>query len=162
MTAPLSPAIHLGAEKILIIGTRDESAISPPTTAKDYPSLGELGGYLLDTIFMDTLMSDLSRLKRINHTLSLMTKEQKSKTQLKPVDTLLVKPSLDVRTVTEKYASEIPRSVRGLLKTIGGWGKEWRMPSYLLFEPAYTKAMIEMGVQDAYAQKEEIIEFIRT
>ena len=160
MIAPLSPAIHLGAEKILVIGTRDESPIPAPTKITDYPSMGELGGYMLDTIFMDTLMADLSRLNRINHTLSLLDASQKYKTRLKQIQTMIIKPSIDVRLVTEEHAQDIPTPVKTLLKMIGGWGKDWRMPSYLLFEPGYTKALIELGYQDALAQQQEIRSFI--
>jgi NTE family protein len=160
MTAPLSPAIHLGAEKILVIGTRDEVPIPAPTIQSDYPSMGELGGYMLDTIFMDTLMADISRLKRINYTVSLLNEEQKQQTNLKQINTMIIKPSLDVRDVTEKHANEIPRAVRTLLKMIGGWGKDWRMPSYLLFEPEYTKELIDLGYQDAINQEQKIKDFI--
>lgn len=76
MLAPLSPAIHLGADRLLVISTRDENPDPPPTEPADYPSLGEIGGYLLDTIFMDTLNADLNRLKRINRTLELLSQEQ--------------------------------------------------------------------------------------
>ena len=129
MTAPLSPAVHLGADRILVIGTRDESPIQVPAKLGEYPSMGELGGYLLDTIFMDTLMADLSRLQRINATLDLMPESAKAKTQLKPIQTLIIKPSVDVREVTAAHAHAIPKPVRTLLKMIGGWGKDWRMPS---------------------------------
>ncbi len=162
MTAPLSPSIHLGADKILVIGTRDESAIAPPATVSEYPSMGELGGYMLDTIFMDTLMADLSRMKRINKTIALLSEEQRGEINLKPISTLLIKPSIDVREVTQKHAGDIPRPVRTLLKMIGGWGKDWRMPSYLLFEPGYTKALIALGYADAMAQKKKICAFLRS
>ena len=160
MSAPLSPAIHLGAEKILVIGTRDESPIPTPTEVPDYPSMGELGGYMLDTIFMDTLMADLSRLRRINRTLGLISDENITKTRLQKLDTLIIKPSVDVRDITKEHAKDIPAPVRRLLKAIGGWGKEWRMPSYLLFEPGYTKALIELGYQDALNQEEKILSFM--
>lgn len=160
MSAPLSPAIHLGAEKILVIGTRDESPIPTPTEIPEYPSMGELGGYMLDTIFMDTLMADLSRLKRINRTIDLLNDEQKAQTRLKQIDTMIVKPSVDVRGVTQEHSKGIPRPVRTLLKMIGGWGKDWRMPSYLLFEPGYTTALIELGYQDCLQQKQSILEFL--
>jgi NTE family protein len=160
MTAPLSPAVHLGADKILIIGTRDEGPIPAPSTPTEYPSMGELSGYMLDTIFMDRLMADISRMKRINNTVSLLKQEDKSKVNLKQIDTMLIKPSLDVRDVTKKHADSIPTPVKTLLKTIGGWGKEWRMPSYLLFEPSYTKALIQLGYDDAMNQEQEIIKFL--
>jgi NTE family protein len=161
MLAPLSPSIHLGAEKILVIGTRDENPIPIPTAVGDYPSMGELGGYMLDTIFMDTLMGDLSRLNRINHTVSLLDENKKSQSHLKKIKTMIIKPSIDVREITKKHAIDIPRPVRTLLKMIGGWGKDWRMPSYLLFEPGYAGALIELGYQDALAQKQKIIEFLK-
>ena len=160
MSAPLSSAIHLGAEKIMVIGTRDESPIPTPTSIPDYPSMGELGGYMLDTIFMDTLMTDLSRLKRINRTIDLLNVGQKSQTNLKQIETMIIKPSVDVRNITKAHAKDIPRSVRTLLKMIGGWGKDWRMPSYLLFEPGYTSALIELGYQDCLKQKRSVIEFL--
>ena len=160
MIAPLSPAIHLGAEKILVIGTRDESPIPTPTEVPEYPSMGALGGYMLDTIFMDTMMADLSRLKRINRTINLLNSEQKMQTRLKQIDTMIIKPSLDVRDVTAEHAGDIPRPVRTLLKMIGGWGKDWRMPSYLLFEPGYTCALIELGYQDSLNQKQAILDFL--
>ncbi len=160
MTAPLSPAIHLGADRILVIGTRDESPIAIPQKPGEYPSMGELGGYMLDTIFMDTLMADLSRLKRINRTLEMMTEERRNKMTLRPIQTLVVKPSVDVREITKAHAPCIPGPVKTLLKMIGGWGKDWRMPSYLLFEPSYTKALIDLGYQDAMNQAEEIKNFL--
>ncbi|MGJ8662327.1 MAG: patatin-like phospholipase family protein [Marinicella sp.] len=160
-TAPLSPAIHLGADRILVIGTRDESPISTPQEPGTYPSMGELGGYMLDTIFMDTMMADLSRLNRINQTLNLIPEGQKNLTHLKKIETLIIKPSVDVRELTKAHAEDIPGPVKSLLKMIGGWGKDWRMPSYLLFEPNYTKALIELGYQDAMQQKEEVQQFLR-
>lgn len=160
MTAPLSPAIHLGADRILVIGTRDESPIETPHEVTEYPSMGHLGGYMLDTIFMDMLIADLSRLQRINRTLDLISPNKRGEYSLRPINTLVIKPSRDVRDLTEEHAGEIPKPVQTLLKMIGGWGKDWRMPSYLLFEPGYTGALIDLGYADAHVQAEEIKEFL--
>jgi len=161
MTAPLSPAIHLGASRILVIGTRDESPIEKPHALTEYPSMGHLGGYLLDTIFMDMLMADLSRLQRINRTLDLISPDKREEYSLRSINTLVIKPSRDVRELTAQYALEIPGPVKTLLKMIGGWGKDWRMPSYLLFEPEYTGALIDLGYADAHAQAGEIKDFLK-
>lgn len=160
MNAPLSPAIHLGADRLLIIGTREETPIPEPVELPDYPAAGELGGYLLDTIFMDTTRADLSRLERINDTLALIPEAQRANTSLRHIGALEIKPSRDLSVVTAEHAGNIPRSVRTLLKVIGGWGKDWRMPSYLLFEREYTTHLIELGYQDALAQSAEIMDFM--
>jgi NTE family protein len=160
MLAPLSPAIHLGADRLLVISTRDEKPDPSPTEPVPYPSLGEIGGYLLDTIFMDTLNADLNRLNRINRTLDLLGEEQRRESRLKPIASLVIRPSRDLREITHQHMAEIPRTVRMLLQTLGGWGRDWRMASYLLFESAYCQELMRIGYEDGMRQKEEISAFI--
>src|SRR6056297_2660923 len=97
----------------------------PPRTPSRpaYPSLGEIGGYLLDVIFMDYLTNDLARLQRINRTLSLMTDEQRAQTELRPVKTILIQPSRDVREIATRHMHRIPGSVKTLLRGIGAWAR---------------------------------------
>jgi len=161
MVAPLSPAIHLGANRILVIGTRDEKPDLPPESPATYPSAGEIGGYLMDTIFMDTLNADLARMQRINKTLELVPEEKRQQTGLQRIDSLVIKPSRDLRHVTQTHVHEIPRSVQVLLRTLGGWGRDWRMASYLLFESAYCSELIELGYADGMNAKQEIIAFLK-
>ncbi len=161
MVAPLSPAIHLGANAILIIGTRDEKPDLPPESPTEYPSAGEIGGYLMDTIFMDTLNADLARLKRINKTLALVPEDKRRQTGLKNIDSLVIKPSRDLRHVTQAHVHEIPLSVQILLRTLGGWGRDWRMASYLLFESAYCGELIDLGYADGMNAEQEIIHFLK-
>jgi NTE family protein len=160
MLAPLSPAIHLGAERLLVITTRDERPDPPPVSPVTYPSLGEIGGYLLDTIFMDTLEADLNRLQRVNRTLGLMTAEQRESSGLKSMDTLVIRPSRDLREVTHQHMAEIPRAVRILLRALGGWGRDWRMASYLLFESAYCQDLIRLGYEDGRGRRTELEDFL--
>ena len=161
MVAPLSPAIHLGANRIMVIGTRDEKLDLPPESPADYPSAGEIGGYLMDTIFMDRLNADLARMKRINKTLELVPEERRQQTGLININSLVIKPSKDLRDVTQAHVLEIPRSVQILLRTVGGWGRDWRMASYLLFESAYCGELIDLGYTDGLSAKEDIIRFLR-
>ena len=160
MLAPLSPAIHLGAERLLVITTRDEKPDPSPQRPVPYPSPGEIGGYLLDTIFMDTLNSDLNRLNRINRTLALLPQGSRESSGLKNVDSLVIRPSRDLRDVTQEYASEIPWAVRTLLRALGGWGRDWRMASYLLFESSYCKELIRLGYQDGLEARQDLLNFL--
>jgi NTE family protein len=159
-TAPLSPAIHLGANKILVIGTRDEKPDPPPEQLRNYPSAGEIGGYLMDSIFMDNLNADLARLNRINRTLKLVPSENQAQTGLLEIDSLVIKPSKDLRYVTQAHVHEIPRSVQILLRTLGGWGRDWRMASYLLFESSYCGELIDLGYADGMTAEQEIRRFL--
>ena len=110
---------------------------------------------------MDRLTADLARLKRINKTLRLMTPTQYQETPLNIINALVIRPSVDLRDLTRKHASDIPRPVRLLLRTLGGWGRDWRMASYLLFEPGYAGELIDLGYQDGMARKDEVIEFLK-
>ncbi len=161
MVAPLSPAIHLGANNILVIGTRDEKQDVSPETPADYPSAGEIGGYLMDTIFMDTLNADLARMRRINKTMQLVPEESRQQAGLINIDSLVIKPSKDLRHVTQAHVRDIPFSVQVLLRTLGGWGRDWRMASYLLFESAYCGALIDLGYEDGMNASQDIVHFLK-
>jgi NTE family protein len=161
MIAPLSPAIHLGANRIMVIGTRDEKPDLPPQSPAEYPSAGEIGGYLMDTIFMDRLNADLARMKRINKTLALVPAEKRSQAGMINIESLVIKPSKDLRFVTQAHVHEIPYSVQVLLRTLGGWGRDWRMASYLLFESAYCGELIDIGYADAMNSEQEIVHFLK-
>ncbi len=160
MLAPLGPAIHLGADRLLVIQTRDEKPDPFPEKPVPYPTPGELGGYLLDTIFMDTLQADLSRLNRINRTLALVPEESRASNGLKQIDSLVIRPSRDLRDVTQEHASAIPWAVRMLLRALGGWGRDWRMASYLLFESSYCKELISLGYRDGLDARQDLLDFL--
>lgn len=159
LTSPLSPAIHCGADRIMVIGVRDAKPLlksSDPT----YPTLGTLSGYLLDMVFMDNLDADIERARRVDHTLSLLPREQREATHLRDIEVLMVQPSRDVREIAREHADEMPWTIRMLLRRLGVWGRDWRLPSYLLFESEYCGALIRLGYADTLARRNEISAFL--
>ncbi len=158
MTAPLSPAIRLGARRLLVIAPRDPR-ITPlkDMTLSGYPSLGMLAGHMLDIIFNDYLEVDIERLNRINQTLSLLTPDQLAQTPLQPVETFVLRPSEDIREIAARHAQGLPWPVRMLLRGIGSWAGDWRLASYLNFDGAYCSELVALGRKDARENADRLV-----
>ena len=161
---PLSPAVHLGAERILVIGTRDEAPNDRAAAEAAYPSLGTVAGYMLDALFMDGLSGDLERLTRIN----LMLEQAPGATiegdqgPLRRIDAMVMLPSEDIREIAQRHARELPRSVRILLRGLGAMNKGgMQLASYLMFESGYTRELIRLGYKDAMLRRDELEAFMR-
>lgn len=162
-SAPLSPVVHLGAERVLVIAVRNEQPNRLPEKGDDvpYPTLGQIAGYLLDTLFMDSIYGDLERLQRINNTVSRIPGAPGAEQPLKVIDTLVITPSEDMRDIAQRYKREFPRSVQILLRGVGGLHRSGsQLLSYLLFESGYCRALIELGHKDALAQADKLMEFV--
>jgi NTE family protein len=158
-TAPLRPALHMGADRLLVIGTRDERPDPEPREDAPYPSPGEIGGSLLDVIFMDHVSSDLDRLARINQLLAGLPSDCQPPSGMRQVRSLLIRPSQDLREIAERHAHRIPASVKTLLRGIGAWGSG-RMAGFLLFEAEFCQELIELGYRDGLAAADEVRELL--
>ncbi len=159
--SPLSPSIHLGAEKILIIGVEQPEKISRFTDMNRYPSSIAIAGHLLDTIFADTLKADLERLTRINETIAHMTHQQRLQTNLKTIDCLAINPSIDFNDMAAKHFHRMPSGIKILLRMMGLHDKaDASLLSYLLFEKEFCRELIDLGMQDGLARQEELRSFL--
>lgn len=163
--APLSSAIHLGADRMLVIGVRAERPDpEPPADVEpSLPSLAQLGGYMLDTLFMDGLYTDLERLSRINRLLEQSGPRRVTQggTELRPLHTLVIVPKDDIRDVAARHAHELPRALRLLLRGLGAGDRGgMQLVSYLLFESGFTRELVAMGYRDALAMEEELRAFV--
>ena len=156
--APLSPAVHLGANRVLVIGTRGNAAATPPTGAitQAPPSPGHLLGFVLDSLFTDGLSIDLERLNQINRLL-----QGPGSTDHRPIRATVIQPSVDPTVIAMKHERAMPRSIRTLLRTIGAYeARGGLLVSYLLFDRSYTCELMAMGYADAQAQRAEIVPYL--
>ncbi len=159
--SPLSAPIHLGAEKILVIGVEQPKRSSQFANTNRYPSTASVAGHLLDTIFSDTLSSDIERMQRVNETLDILTPKQRAKTTLKPVECLVVNPSRNFVDIANQHYRLLPPGIRGLLKVIGVKpDSESSLLSYLLFEKEFCQQLIDIGYQDGLDQQEALRQFL--
>jgi NTE family protein len=164
--APISPALHLGSERVVVIGVSRQIQTSPRRVKMSgYPSLAQIAGHALNSIFLDSLEADIERLQRINNTIRLIPRETREKHQmhLREVDVLVIAPSEDIEPIAARHAHELPRSIRFLLRGLGATRSGGNtLTSYLLFEPAYCRALISLGYKDTMARRDEILRFINT
>ncbi len=159
--APISPAIHLGAEKILVVGAGRMQENQERTKGDNYPSLAQIAGHALSSIFLDGLAMDIERLQRINHTLATLAGQTSSGLALRPIETLVISPSERLDHLAARYAKRLPRSLKLLLSGIGAMNRSGgALTSYLLFEQPYTRALVDLGYADTMARKSEVVTFL--
>ncbi|CAH1077717.1 patatin-like phospholipase family protein [Candidatus Nitrotoga sp. 1052] len=159
--APISSALHLGATRVLIIGLGHSEEEQNRSNVCDYPSLAQIAGHVMDSIFLDSLEVDVERLQRINHSIGMLTEDAQQQINWRHVDVLVIEPSQAIEQIAQRYAMHLPWTIRFLLRGIGAMRRSGaNLVSYLLFEKNFCRAMIELGYQDALKQKQEILAFI--
>ena len=162
--APLSPALHLGARKILVVGVSgNRSAPQVQRPVDDYPSLAQISGHLMNSIFLDSLEYDVERMERINDMLGVIPPNvrQKYQSSLHPIESLVISPSQCLDRIASKYLHVLPTSIRVFLHGIGATRSSGSsILSYLLFERRFCQELIALGYHDCMVQAKEIEAFM--
>lgn len=158
MAEPLRPAIKMGADRILIIGVRNET-LPLGNEGEHQPGVAEIAGFTLDSLFAEKLNTDIERMKQINHMLNHVNWWQRKKTGLRKIKVMVIRPSQDLRVIAARFAVKLPRGIRLFLRTVGGWGHEWRLPSFLLFEGVFARELISLGYYDGLKQRPKMNAF---
>lgn len=160
--APISSALHLGADKVMLMGAwHDEDEEGRRNRTDAYPTLAQIAGHALDSIFLDALEVDLERVQHINETVALIPEELRAATDMRHIDVLVITPSQPLEKVAERHLTELPWAVRLLLRAIGVMRRSGaNLVSYLLFDKRYCRALIDLGYQDALKRREEILKFL--
>jgi NTE family protein len=162
--APVSPALHLGSDRVVVVGTARIRTDAPERTRSDlYPTLAQIAGHVLNSIFLDSLAVDLERLERINKTISCVDREtlKKMGLTLHHVDVLVLTPSQPLDAIAVKHVRSLPWTIRFLLRSVGAMRRGGaNLASYLLFERGYCNELIDLGYDDTIKRREEVESFI--
>jgi NTE family protein len=163
--APISPALHLGADRVLVVSTarQDSDAEPPRVRSNSYPSVAQIAGHALNSIFLDSLNADIELVQRINRTISLIPPEKAREAglPLRQIKVLVISPSQPIERMVVRHVQELPWTIRFLLRGIGAMNRNGsNLASYLLFESGYCRALIDLGYQDTMARRAELLEFL--
>lgn len=160
--SPLSPAIHLGADQLFVIGVgqAERAGMTPaPPGARRSPTLGSIAGHTLGSVFHDTLQADVEQTHRVSQTVQRLPAHVGAALPYRPVNVLLLQPSQSLDTLAQDHVGELPRSTRRALSGLGMLRGGGTLASYLLFESGFLNALMALGESDAHARKVEILAF---
>ncbi len=163
---PFSAAIHLGADRLLVIGTRSSGPRLAPAMPTA-PSFGQIFGYMLDALFTDGLYTDMERLMQINHMIEQVEQQsgQEARSargvEMRRIGMMVILPSRDPSEIARAHLGSLPRTLRILLRSMGALNASGgQLMSYLMFEAGYTRELISLGYHDALTRREQIAAFL--
>ena len=163
--SPLSPAMHLGAQKILVVGVSQPqrsgfAGIQAPTAART-PTLGSIAAHAMASVFHDTLHADVELAQRVNNTLRQLPRDVVDALPYRGVEVLCIQPSRSLDALAHEHRKDLPPATRNALRALGALqGGGAALASYLLFEPGFVQALMALGEHDAYAHKERLLAFL--
>lgn len=160
--SPLSPAMHLGAHKVLVVGVgQPQRSVfgGAGAPAERSPGMGGIAGHAMASVFHDTLQADVEQAQRVTRTLQQLPREVAAVLPYRSVEVLAIQPSQSLDALAQAHVGELPTSIRNALGGLGALRGGGALASYLLFEPAFVQALITLGEQDAFARKAELLAF---
>lgn len=161
--SPVSPALHLGAEKVLVIGVGGQSKRHVREKTVAYPSIAQVVSHIMNSSFVDSLEADVERLTRINRTLDLIPDEVRTQhTTLRKVDVLVMSPPAEVLdAIAMRHARLLPKSIRMFVRGSGATHRSGSgVLSYLLFESPYCRDLMDLGYHDGCARRDDLRRFL--
>ena len=167
--SPLSPALHLGARRVLVIGVGQPQRSGLTAAAfgaraeqgAGVPTLGSIAGHAMASVFHDTLQADVEQAQRVTQTLKQLPREVAAVLPYRSVEVVAVQPSQSLDAIAQAHADELPLGTRRVLGGLGALkGGGAALASYLLFEPGFVQTLIRLGEQDAYARKDDLLAFL--
>lgn len=158
-TAPLSPAINLGAQRILAISVRERTAPAALAGPSEAPTIAQIAGVLLDAVLLDAVEVDVDHSERVNRSVIAVRDRDLAGGTFRNIDRLWIQPSLDIATLAREHARAIPAVVRYLMRGLGSEESTTELASYLLFDSDFCRTLLEAGRADALASRGEIEAF---
>jgi len=161
-TTPISPTLHMGSNKILMIGVRYSGKDSSTPEVNQEPGVAKIAGSILNALFFDTLDIDLERIHHINEIIRSVDRDIKTeRSDYSVVDYKMIRPSEDIAKIAQETSPKaFPRMLQFLIDGLGTKADTSDLSSYILFDSAFTQVLIDMGYRDLMARKEEIEEWI--